>query len=184
MPYFSFERTDNEIIRVAQISNFLLVTMIFLVEHGLISSPDEASVFLILANKNPTDGEQGLPITTTLLVIFAILSICVLQYRIEKRGLEEISTNKQIIRVIVIIVVIVVGYIPKFLEIVDFSSRVPLFYMLNGVLISIFFGVLPPTLFLASNLRLKKYACLQIKSILPRCLSKPSKISPMYDVIV
>ena len=137
-----------------------------------------------MANKNPTDGGQGLPITTTLLVIFAILSICVLQYLLEKNGMEEISTNRQIIRVIVIIVVIVIGYIPKFLEIVDFSSRVPLFYMLNAVLISLFFGVLPPTLFLASNLRLKRYACLQIKSMLPKFVMKSSKISPMYDVFV
>ena len=134
----TFEKTDGEVIRNARIINFLAVTVLFLVEHGLISSPDEASVYLILANKNPTDGIQGLPITTKFLIFLVILSICVLQYQLEKTGMEEKSTNKPIIRIVSIVVILVVGYAMKYLEFMNFSSRWPLFYMANGVMISIF----------------------------------------------
>ena len=123
---------------------------------------------MLLANKNPTGGEQGLPISTKLLAFLAISSICILQYQIEKTGIERASTNKQILRIVSIVVILVVGYVPRYLETMNFASKWPLFYILNGVMISIFFSVLPPILFVASHRYLRKFAILKIQSIISK----------------
>ena len=134
---------------------------------------------MLLANQKPTGGEQGQPISTKLLVFLAISSICILQYQKEKTGIERASTNKEILRIIVIVVILAVGYVPWRLETKDFSSKWPLFYILNGVMISIFFSVLPPILFVASHRYLTKFAILKIRSIISKFHS------PMiYDVNV
>ena len=192
MQYFSiflpnvihFEKTDSEVIRNARITNFSAVTILFLVEHVLISSPDEASVYLILANKNPKDGIQGLPITTKFLIFLVILSICILQYQLEKTGMKEQSINKQIIRIVSIIVILVVSYIMKYLENLNFSSRLPLLYMTSGVMTSIFFCVFPPTLFLVSHYRLRKYASSLFQLLISKCLSNIFQRNVIYDVVV
>ena len=121
-----------------------------------------------MANKNPTGGEQGLPISTKLLSFLAITSICILQYQIEKTGIERASTNKQILRIVSIVVILAVGYVPWRLETKDFSSKWPLFYILNGVMISIFFSVLPPILFVTSHHYIRKFAILKIRSIISK----------------
>ena len=121
-----------------------------------------------MANKNPTGGEQGLPISTKLLAFLAISSICILQYQIEKTGIKRASTNKQILRIVSIVVILAVGYVPRYLETMNFASKWPLFYILNGVMISIFFSVLPPILFVASHRYLRKFAILKIQSIISK----------------
>ena len=147
---------------------------------------------MLLANKNPTEGEQGIPISTKLLSFLAISSICILQYQIEKTGIERASTNKQILRIIAIVVILAVGYVPWRLETKDFSSKWPLFYILNGLISSIFFSVLPPILFVTSHHYLRRFAILKIRSIISKfhipgfvkltTALQTSKTSPMiYD---
>ena len=123
---------------------------------------------MLLANKNPTEGEQGIPISTKLLSFLAISSICILQYQIEKTGIERASTNKQILRIIAMVVILAVGYVPWRLETKDFSSKWPLFYILNGLISSIFFSVLPPILFVTSHHYLRRFAILKIRSIISK----------------
>ena len=41
--FISFEKTDLEVIQIARMAIFMIVTLIFLVEHGLISRPNDAS---------------------------------------------------------------------------------------------------------------------------------------------
>ena len=41
--FISFEKTDKEVIQIVRMAIFMIVTFIFLVEHGLISQPNEAS---------------------------------------------------------------------------------------------------------------------------------------------
>ena len=150
---------------------------------------------MLLANKSPTEGEQGLPISTKLLSFLAITSIFILQYQIEKTGIERASTNKQILRIIAIVVILAVGYVPWRLETKDFSSKWPRFYILNGLISSIFFSVLPPILFVISHHYLRKFAILKIRSIISKfnipgiakltTALRTSKTSPMiHDVIV
>ena len=145
-----------------------------------------------MANKNPTGGEQGLPISTKLLAFLAISSICILQYQIEKTGIERVSTNKQILRIVSIVVILAVGYVPWRLETKDFSSKLQFFYILNGVISSIFISVLPPILFVTSHCYLRKFAILKIWSIISKfhipgfaklkTAMRTSKTSPMiYD---
>ena len=145
-----------------------------------------------MANKNPNGGEQGLPISTKLLAFLAISSISILQYQIEKTGIERASTNKQILRIVSLVVILAVGYVPRYLETMNFASKWPLFYILNGVMISIFFSVLPPILFVASHRYLRKFAILKIQSIISKfhipgfakltTALRTSKTSPMiYD---
>ena len=153
------------------------------------------SVYLLLANKNPTEGEQGIPISTKLLSFLAISSICILQYQIEKSGIDRASTNKQILRIVSIVVILAVGYVPWRLETKDFSSKWPLFYILNGLISSFFFSVLPPILFITSHHYLRRFAILKIRSIISKfnipgiakltTALRTSKTSPMiHDVIV
>ena len=41
--FISFEKTDSEVIQIVRMAIFMIVTLIFLFEHGLISQPNEAS---------------------------------------------------------------------------------------------------------------------------------------------
>ena len=44
MPNFiNFQKTDTEVIQIVRMAIFIIVTLIFLVEHGLISHPNDAS---------------------------------------------------------------------------------------------------------------------------------------------
>ena len=44
MPNFiNFQKTDTEVIQIVRMAIFIIVTLIFLVEHGLISRPNDAS---------------------------------------------------------------------------------------------------------------------------------------------
>ena len=84
--------------------------------------------------------------------------------------------NKYALRVVAAIVILAVGYVPRYLETMDFSSRWPLFYILNGVVISIYFCIIPPLSFLISHYSMRKFATSKIKSLL--------ETKPIIDVIV
>lgn len=87
-----FQKSDNEVIKIARVVVTILVLMPYLYEHLVIKDFDKYTVYILLSKKQSSATDKGLPITAVLEACLAIFLVFWLQIKIEN---DRIKFNEK-----------------------------------------------------------------------------------------
>ena len=166
------DKTDYEIIYIARMICCSFNLFLFILESYFLDKIEFSPFYQFLTNISAES--RQLPLTTKTLFVIAILSITILQGKIEALGLKKLSIDyqsghleneedntvaKNVIRVIVIVVSGTICYVMYALSTVSLENVYA--RLANGWLVPIFTSVVPFTLFITGNENMKRFVLSQ-----------------------
>lgn len=154
------EKSDEEVVKVAKIVNLIIATYVFGLEHCFISQVQSYKLYtLLIKDTSPSQGTSGLPITTKLLTITAILWVLLLQKKMEEKALDK-NINKHIARLVTLSVIVAMSFVFYYLDSLNLSyiGLINFRILLNVFSVSITFSVFPPILVISSHRNLRRFA--------------------------